>query len=275
MFNTILKPLTLAALVVASVQAQAHRAWILPDVTVLSGDSPKVAFDMAVSNSIFNFDHVPMRLNGLTILNPQGQSIEADHVSTGVVRSVFDLTLETEGTYRIFIAANGLRAVWENDEGKRQAYPGRGEAFEADKFKAIIAQKPKGLVVSETSRRIETFVTSGEPSSKTLALSKKGLELKPITHPNDLFAGETAQFQFYIDGKPAQGVEISLIREGTRYRNSQEEISLTTNKQGEFQITWPQAGRYMLEADYQDNQGKKPASQRVGKYFGVFEVLPE
>lgn len=275
MFNAILKPFVLAALVAVSLQTQAHRAWILPDVTVLSGDSPKVAFDMAVSNSIFNFDHVSIRLDGLIILNPQGLQIEANHVSTGVVRSVFDLTLETEGTYRIFIAARGLRAMWENEEGKRQFYPSRGEVFDADKFKKIIAQEPKDLVVSETSRRIETFVTSGEPSSKTLEITKKGLELKPITHPNDLFAGETAQFQFYIDGKPAQGVEISLIREGTRYRNSQEEISLTTNKQGEFQVTWPQAGRYMLEADYQDNQGKKPASQRVGKYFGVFEVLPE
>lgn len=270
-----LKPLALAALVVGSLQAQAHRAWILPDVTVLSGENPKVAFDIAVSNSIFNFDHVPMRPDGLTILSPQGKELEPANVSTGAVRSVFDLTLAETGTYRISIVNHGMRAMWENAEGKRQFYPGRGEAFDEAKLKEIIAKKPAKLEVSETSRRNETFVTSGEPTTKTLALTNKGLELKFITHPNDLFAGEEAAFQFYIDGKPAQGVEISLIREGTRYRNSQEEIILTTDKKGEFKVTWPHAGRYLLEADYSDKKGKKPASQRIGKYFGVFEVLPE
>lgn len=275
MLTKIVKPLAFAALVAGSLQVQAHRAWILPDVTVLSGENPKVAFDMAISNSIFNFDHFAMRANGLTVLSPQGKNLEPANLSTGEVRTVFDLTLEEEGTYRVFISALGMRAVWENDEGKRQFYPGRGEAFDEAKFKEILAKKPAKLEVAETSRRIETFVTSGEPTDKTLAINKKGLELKPITHPNDLFEGEEATFQFYIDGKPAEGVEISLIREGTRYRNSQEEITLTTNKKGEFKVTWPAAGRYMLEADFKDNKGKKPATQRVGKYFGVFEVLPE
>lgn len=275
MLKNMIKPLTLAVLVAGSVQLHAHRAWIAPDMTVLSGDAPKVAFDMAVSNSIFNFDHVAMRPAGLTVLNPQGEEVEANNVSTGATRTVFDLTLEQEGTYRIFMASQGMRAVWENEDGKRQFYPGRGEAFDAGKLNEILASKPKNLEVSATSRRVETFVTLGEPSSKSIAPSNKGLELKAITHPNDLFAGEEARFQFLIDGKAAAGVEISLIREGTRYRNSQEEIVLTTDKKGEFQVEWPAAGRYMLEADYQDDKGKKPATKRVGKYFGVFEVLPE
>lgn len=270
-----LKPLMVAGLVAASAQAYAHRAWILPDVTVLSGDAPKVVFDMAVSNSIFNFDHVPMGAAGLTVVSPSGKNLEPGNLSTGIARTVFDLKLEEKGTYHVFIAHQGMRAVWENSEGKRQFYPGRGEAFDSAKFKEILASKPNKLEVSETSRRIETFVTSGAPTTKTLAPSKKGFELKFITHPNDLFAGETAKFQFLMHGKAVAGVEISLIREGTRYRDDQEEIKLTSDKKGEFSVTWPHAGRYMMEADFKDNKGKKPASTRVGKYFAVFEVLPE
>ena len=275
MLKHALKPLVLAGVVAASMQVNAHRAWIAPDVTVLSGDAPKVVFDMAVSNSIFNFDHVPMRAEGLMVVSPTGKPLEAANLSTGAVRTVFDLTLEEKGTYHIFMASQGMRAIWENKEGKRQFYPGRGEAFDAKKLNEIIASKPKNLDVSETSRRLETFVTSGETTTQVLALTNKGLELKFITHPNDLFSGEKANFQFYIDGKPAANVDISLIREGTRYRNDQEEITLKTNAKGEFSVEWPVAGRYLMEADFKDNQGKKPASTRVGKYFAVFEVLPE
>lgn len=272
---TLLKTSLLSALVLGSLSAQAHRAWILPDVTVLSGETPTVTFDMAVSNSLFNFDHVPLRTNGLTITAPNNKTVEAENLHTGKFRTVFDLKLEQEGTYRVFTASQGLFARWEDEEGKRQFYPKRGQAFDQKEFNKVVPKKGKGLEVSQTSRRLETFVTSGEPTDNALKITNKGLELKPITHPNDLYAGETAKFQFYIDGKPAAGVEVSLIREGTRYRNDQEEISLTSNKKGEISVNWNGAGRYFLEAKYKDNVAKKPATTRTGSYAAVFEVLPD
>lgn len=270
-----LKATLLSSLVLGSLSAQAHRAWITPDVTVLSGDTPAVTFDMAVSNSIFNFDHVPMRSSGLHITDPNGQAVNAENLHTGKYRTVFDLTLETEGTYRVFIANQGLFARWENAEGKRQYYPKRGQTYDKKEFNQVVPKKAKDLSIAQTSRRLETFVTSGAPTDNALEISNKGLELKPITHPNDLYAGETAQFQFFIDGKPAQGVEVSLIREGTRYRNDQEEITLTSNKKGEVSVDWNGAGRYFLEASYQDDQANKPATVRRGNYSLVLEVLPD
>ena len=50
--------LTLALLL--PLAAQAHRVWILPDATLLSGDAPWVTFDAAVSNDIFYTDHHPL-----------------------------------------------------------------------------------------------------------------------------------------------------------------------------------------------------------------------
>ena len=48
------KPLlALAALVTLSSPALAHRFWILPSSTVLSGEEPWVTFDAAVSNNLF------------------------------------------------------------------------------------------------------------------------------------------------------------------------------------------------------------------------------
>ena len=53
------KPLlALAALITLTSPALAHRFWILPSATVLSGDEPWVTFDAAVSNNLFFADHV-------------------------------------------------------------------------------------------------------------------------------------------------------------------------------------------------------------------------
>ena len=52
-----------------------------------------------------------------------------------------------------------------------------------------------------SSRRVETFVTNGAPSE--LKASGRGLELTPVTHPNDLYAGEAITFKLTDNGKPA------------------------------------------------------------------------
>ena len=44
------------------------------------------------------------------------------------------------------------------------------------------------LEMVQNSRRVETFVSLGKPSAFTL--TQRGLELKAVTHPNDLFVGE-------------------------------------------------------------------------------------
>lgn len=270
---TLIKPLFVAALLTSAVTAQAHRAWILPDVTVLSGESPSVTFDMAVSNSLFNFDHVPMQHNGLTILAPNGEKLEPQNLHTGKFRTVFDLTLKQEGTYRLTLASQGLFAKWENAEGKPQFYPKRGETFKQEEFEKILPKDVKVDIV-QNSRRLETYVTAGKPSAN-FALSNQGLEMKVLTHPNDLFNGEITALQFYMDGKLVEGVEVQVIREGTRYRNNPDELKYRSDKKGEVAVTWNGAGRYYLTASYKDDQAQKPATSRAGSYAVVLEVLPE
>lgn len=275
MKNQLLKTVLVGAAWLITAQTQAHRAWILPDVTVLSGEAPTVTFDMAVSNSLFNFDHVPMRAEGLVITGPDGKTLAAQGMFTGKFRTVFDLPLTLEGTYRIALASQNLVARWEDEQGKRQFYPARGETFTQEKFDKIVPKAAKNLEIAQSSRRLETFVTNGAPNDKALALSGKGLELKAITHFNDLFVSEAAQFQFFIDGKPAAGVELTLIREGTRYRDSQDEIVVTSAADGKVKVNWKGAGRYYLAASYQDQQAPKPATLRTGSYNAVLEVLPD
>lgn len=274
--NYLIKKSLLIALGLSlSLGAHAHRAWILPASTVLSGDDPWVTFDAAVSNDIFHTDHAPLRIEYVQAIGPDGKAVELQNAATGKYRSTFDLNLKEKGTYKVFSASNGLNARWETDEGERRFWPARGQVPTAEGFKKEVPKKAKNLEISQSSRRMETFVTAGTPTDKVLKPTNAGLELVPITHPNDLFAGEAAEFQFLIDGKPAAGVKISVIPGGMRYRNGQGEITAETDKAGKVKITWPQAGLYWLNASYRDDKAKKPAKTRSGSYVATFEVLPE
>src|SRR5690554_5996202 len=271
-----MKKLTLAAALVAlgfTTAADAHRAWIKPDATVLSKENAWVTFDAVVSNEIFARDHVALRLDGISAFAPDGQKIELQNTHTGRLRSVFDLQLTQSGTYKIGLASTSLQARWVDENGERKFWPGRGVTPKPGDFEREVPKQAQDLVVSEYSRRVETFVTNGMPTDTVVQPTGQGFELVPVTHPNDLYSGETAQFQLMIHGEAAVGAEITVIKEGMRYRAQQNEITTVSNANGEFEITWPDAGQYFIEIDYQDNQGKAPATQRRASYSGVLEVL--
>ncbi|HEY8940222.1 MAG TPA: DUF4198 domain-containing protein [Cellvibrio sp.] len=276
MMNKFLQASLCTALVMClPLNAQAHRAWLLPSATVLSSDNAWVSVDAAVSNDIFHADHAPLRVYGITITAPDGTNLTPQNSIAGKFRSVFDLQLPQKGTYKIALASSGIMATWKTPEGERRMWPGRGEKANPADLEKNIPDDAQELQVSQFSRRMETFVTSGTPDNKVLQATKHGLELVPLTHPNDLFAGEVAKFQFLMDGKPAEGVNVTVIPGGMRYRNGQAAIELQTDKKGELSVTWPQAGMYWLSANYRDDNAKKPATARSGSYTATFEVLPE
>lgn len=254
--------------------AQAHRAWIKPSETVLSGEQNYVTFDAAVSNTLFVPEHVAYNTAAITVTAPDGNSVEIENASKGKYRSVFDVPLKSPGTYRIASASSGLRAFWRDEEGNRKMWPRRGGAKDGETYENSVPDKASELLVTYGSRRTETFVTLGSPSTESLQPSNQGLELVVNTHPNDLYATEQASFSFLIDGEPAAGVEIEIVRGSMRYRNASEALTTTTDEKGRFTVTWPEAGMYFVEASYSDDKAKAPATERRGSYSATFEVLP-
>jgi len=249
--------------------ANAHKAWLLPSATVATADQ-WITVDAAVSNDLFYFNHVPLRLNALSIIAPDGSSVAAHNTSTGKYRSTFDVQLQQSGTYKLAVVNQGMFATYE-DGGTRRRWRGSPERFTTE-----VPANAKNLTVSQSQTRVETFVTAGAPTTRALAPSNIGLELVPVTHPNDLYAGEAASFRFLLDGKPAAALPVTVIPGGTRYRDNQEEMQLTTDEQGTLHITWPQPGMYWLEAQVQDaNTSIAQARQRRASYVATFEVLPQ
>ena len=252
------------------VTALAHKAWLQPSQTVIAGTNPWITVDAAVSNDLFYFNHVPLRTEGLAITAPDGSAVEAQNLATGKYRTVFDVELKQQGTYRIATVNSGLFASYKDAKGQPKRWRGTPE-----KFAAEVPADAQELKVTQAVGRIETFVTLGKPSA--IAATGQGLELLPTPghHPNDLVAGEAATLRLTADGQPAANITITLTPGGSRYRDSINEIKVTTDAQGEFTVTWPTAGAYWLEAELKDDKTTLPqAKERRLTYAGTLEVLP-
>lgn len=250
--------------------ASAHKAWLQPSSTVFSDTGAWLTVDAAVSNDLFYFNHLPLRLEGLNVTAPDGTPVQPQNLSTGKLRSVFDVELVQQGTYKIGVLNEGMSATYKLG-GEDKRWRGKAEAFAKE-----IPAGATDVKATQSLGRVETFATVGSPTTTVFKTSGKGIELVPVTHPNDLFAGESATFQLLVDGKPASGLKVELVPGATRYRDQQSEIQATTGSDGKFQVTWPQPGMYWLETVAEDLKTTLPqAKQRRLSYVAVFEVLPQ
>jgi uncharacterized GH25 family protein len=235
---------TATAALALSGTAQAHRQWMLPSATVLSGDDVWVTVDAAVSNDLFYFEHMPLRLDSVKAIAPDGTEAKLENPSTGRYRSTFDVHLTQKGTYKIVSASTGVMGSYTlNGETKRLP---RGTT--KDNLAAAIPAGATDVRTAEMSNRNEIFVTVGAPTDTVLKPTGAGLEMVPVTHPNDLVSGEAATFQFLLDGKPAAGLGVTVIPGGIRYRTELGQMDLKTDAEGKVTVTWPQPGMYWLNA---------------------------
>lgn len=265
--HTVSRLVAAAALACSAGAAMAHNIWLKPSSTVLS-KADWVTVDAAVSNDLFFFNHRPMAVDKLLITAPDGSSIEPKNVHKGELRSVFDLKPEQTGTYQLAVANSNVMGSYKDAAGQMKRL--RGTAQE------IIDQIPadaQDVRVMESASRVETFVTMGKPSA--IRASGKGLELVPVTHPNDLVVGEPVVLAFHVDGQPTAGVEVVLVRDGKRYRDSMEEIKLLSDAQGQVKLSFALPGMYWLDADAKDAKTSHPRiKERRLAYVATLEVLP-
>lgn len=271
----ILPALAILAAVAAPMSAQAHRGWLTPSHTVLSGDSFWVSFDAGASNGVFIADHAPLRLSPetLSITAPDGSAGVADHLMQGAYRTTFDVEINKPGTWKIANASAGLNVAWTlNGE------PGRWRGPEAE-MAANIPAGATNVVSAFSANRLETFVTLGNPTETVFTPTGVGIEMVPVTHPNDLVAGEAGTFQFLKDGQPYADADVIVARGGLQYRDNPEEQTLKTDAEGKVSITWPEAGMYWVNTAWRDpaapaGGGRNGPPVASAQYTAVLQVLP-
>lgn len=259
--------LALTAALATPFAAQAHRAWMLPSATTLSGTEAWISVDAGASNQVFVADHAALGMDTLVITAPDGTTVTPANMMRARYRSTFDVHLTKPGTYKIASVTSGMSASYTlNGEAKRWRGPAAG-------FATAIPAGAMDIRASSNASRMETFVTLGEPTESVFTPTRQGLELVPVTHPTDLVVGETATFRLMNGGQPAADIEITVARSGARYRDNPGEMTVRTGADGAFSLTWPETGMYWLNASVRSEaSGAEPAT--AIQYTGIVEVLP-
>jgi uncharacterized GH25 family protein len=264
-----------AGLAGLATNAQAHRPWLLPSSSVVDSKDAWVTVDAAISEGLFDIDHLPVKLDGIVATGPDGAKVALENASTGKLRSTFDLHMTKPGTYKIAMVTQAVMGSYKDAAGETKRFRGTEESF-AKEVPANAAE----LKVSRSYGRVETFVSAGSLDNAVFKPTGVGLELVPVTHPNDLRAGEKATWRFLMDGKPAANQAFSLIPGGVRYRGTLGEIRLGTDAKGEITFELPAAGMYMVSTSWPAAAPQTPGQPmqmpaRRLSYAATVEVLPQ
>jgi len=254
---------------IASAKAHPSVGWILPSTSFFRGPDV-VSFDAAISRVPFFADGFSMNIEYLLITAPDGKRVSADNVSRMRKRTVFDLFLQKNGTYRVSATAKDISAAWKGKDGRDQAVQGA-----ADDVLSSLPADVGTVVVTEFIRRYETFVVIGKPSDVTVTGS--GLELRFLESDASMLRvrkGE-ARFMLLLDGKPAPRIRGTVIRGYTQVKGRADMREFITNTEGQFLVEWTGAGFYLLEVSAIDKKTTVPqARERSLLYTATLEVLP-
>ena len=143
--KTSLKWPVLAVLLCAPLTAEAHRVWMLPSATVLSGDDVWITVDAAVSNDLFYFEHFPLRIANigsasaapqgvrgragqLSVTAPDGSTVPPSEWQHRALPLDFDVQLKQKGTYKIAVLNSGVFASYK-EGGQTKRWSGAAEDF--------------------------------------------------------------------------------------------------------------------------------------------------
>ncbi len=256
------------ALLAPSVQA--HPLWMLPSEFNLSTEeSFWITVDATAAHGVFTFDKA-VGLDNVNIYTPAGDRQRMGPYFKGKRRSVFDLEIDTDGTYKVELSTP-QRYFTTYEIGSRNT---KRRVF-ANKQEADLPKGAKNVSTTAVQAISAFYITQGAPSDKVLEATGKGFELHPLTHPSDVVAKENARFKFTFDGKPLANLDIEITPHGTAWRDSREQMDLKTDKDGVVTFKPTVAGPHLLMTSMRKAVDSPLADTAGVNYHLTFEVLSQ
>ncbi|HHF2874299.1 DUF4198 domain-containing protein [Vibrio diabolicus] len=244
----------------ATTTAQAHPRWVLPShFTVSKEGGDWLTFDVTASHGTFVFDK-PAGSDQAFVVMPDGRSERPNFVVRGKRRSMFDFFFTEEGTHKV--AINNQPSYYTQYKAGRRDTVKWARANKAERHD-VLPEQARDVVTQLSYTRAESYITVGMPTEKALEIEGKMLEMKPVTHPSDIIEGEPVTFQFFFNGEPQEGVTAEITREGTMYRNHQEQIDVVSDEDGKVIFTPEVAGRYLMKANYKGELKDNPLADKA------------
>jgi uncharacterized GH25 family protein len=264
-----MKPLSLpvgALLWAMTACAAAHTPYLAPsDFAPRAGQT--IALDASFAETFF-VPEVAFDDSRFAVTTPAGQTAAVDAVQVMKTRTVAEYTLpaDAHGTYRLGTGPRlgALFRTWERD-GKREST--RDPAVKIPAGAKVISD-------FQSLTRAETYVSVGAPDRGALAARGSGLEFVPVTHPDDLYVGESFEFLVQYDGKPLAGQKVEITEAVWTSDRPPQAATVTTDARGHATFALRQAGTWLALARYRSPApAGAPVPEYSNSYTLVFRVL--
>lgn len=219
--------------------ASAHTSYILPntfDATFARAVTLESSFTDAFSRS-----EVGVSSQDWHVLTPDGARHELDNVVELKQLTILEMAISQEGTYRFSTGERlGRRGqMIQSEDGSLR--PARTEEGEAD------APGPgEKRISSETATVAEVYVSKGAPTDTVVNAPSGRLAIKPLTHPNKIFAESGFRLQVSFDGLPLAGQALELSREGAVYDDGAAMEHVKTDAEGFVTLNFDKPGVYLI-----------------------------
>jgi hypothetical protein len=99
---------------------------------------------------------------------------------------------------------------------------------------------------SQTATLADVYVTRGAPTTAPVEARIGSLELRPVTHPNDVYLDTGFAFRVMLNGKPVANQQVEIWREGGTYEEPAYRKLLASGSDGEVKATFDKPGVYLF-----------------------------
>ncbi len=202
------------------------------------------------------------------VLNSAGVWSKPVTVQRLKTRAVVEHQLTDKGTHRF---STGVRhgAVF-------RMYELNGERKGTRDPKEVLPAGAKLLDHFQSVTLAETYLTLGAPSNTALKPYGKGLEVVAVTHPNDLYAGETFRVRVLFDGKALAGQELQVFAANDGAGDEKPVLTVKTDDEGAADLALTRVGSYLLQTRYRHAAPKgAPAPNYSHTYTLTFAVAEQ
>lgn len=233
MSNSALRVALLTAALGFNAVALAHTAFIAP-ASVVPGNDHWVSLDAGLTEELFKSD-IALDKSTFQVMTPAGKWQKPERLEQFKTRTLVEHQLLDNGTYRF---STGVRAG-----AVVRVYELNGERKTLRDAKQELPAGAKFLETAQSFTLAETYLTHDLPSATVLTPSNKGLELQPLTHPNQLLTGQAFKLKVLADGKPVADKDVRLLAAAV---TGQKPLKLKTDAQGEVELKLDTPGLYLL-----------------------------
>jgi TonB family protein len=229
------RALKLAALVCIAMPGvgQAHTSYLLPKVFSANTEQ-MVTVESAFAEKFFR-PEVPVDAKDYHVVLPDGSRGEFQSITPLKQLVILEAPLAQDGTYRF---TTGVRL---GRVGKSALIDGR--------WRPVHDQVPAGATkvrTSQTETVADVYVSKKKPTRAPVDASIGRLQIRPVTHPSELYLDTPFAVQVLFDGKPLQGQELVLDRGGADYEEALVHRQVTTDAKGGATFRFDRPGVYVL-----------------------------